>query len=331
MQYIPHLEKAGWHGMVWHNRPSYGDLLFAHGRSPLARLTLILRMCVALPGILMAGNFDIVFLQRRLPGFNWKPIFERLLRRTCGHLIFDFDDAIYLGSRAEAAFREIINFSDQVIAVSKYLANIAITPFKTTVIPTPVDTERFKPIVFEKFYKQNSAVIGWTGTSSNYQYLYPLASTLRRVVKCYPHTILKIICDKKPDPKILYGIDVKYVPWRAEIEVEQLQDIDPGIMYLSNDPWSMGKCGFNLIQYMSLGKPVVASPIGANIDIVKHGTNGYLAATTEDWNEYLIHLLSDPYLRFTMGREARKKIEKEFSVRGCFPKLEAVFQKALTL
>jgi glycosyltransferase involved in cell wall biosynthesis len=100
-------------------------------------------------------------------------------------------------------------------------------------------------------------------------------------------------------------------------------------MYLPDDPWTRGKCGFKLIQYMALGKPVVASPVGANLDIVKHGVNGYLAQTFDDWSECLIRLLKDATLRESLGREARQTVEASFSVRACVPKLLNVLHKAL--
>jgi glycosyltransferase involved in cell wall biosynthesis len=327
--YIPMLKKTGWHCTVWHQWPSYGNRLFAEGRSLNARVYQMLGMSIALPRILVAGNFDLVFLQRRLPGLLYPPFLERILKRTGHRFVFDFDDAIYLGSRAELSFREIIHFSDQIIAGNSYLASIADLPSKTTVIPTPIDTERFKPSSNGIFSNKNSLVIGWTGTVANYRYLYPLASTLKKIVERFPNTIIKLICDKPPDQGLLSGLKVRFVPWQANIEVEQLQDIDIGIMYLPDNSFTRGKCGFKLIQYMSLAKPVVASPVSANMEIINHGGNGYLAATMEEWYEYLTSLIGNEQLRTTMGYEARRTIEERFSVYSCFPKLEAVFRRAL--
>jgi len=330
LPFIPFLEKAGWRCTVWHKWPSYGSWLYAEGRSLKARIYQLLGMSVTLPRILTASNFDLVFLQRRLPGLLYPPFLERILKQIGHRVVYDFDDAIYLGSRADLSFREIIRFSDQIIAGNSHLSNIADSSSKTTVIPTPVDTDRFQPSSKGTFSNKNTLIIGWTGTAANYQYLYPLASTLRKVVERFPDTILKIICDKPPDIGLLSGLEVRFVCWQANIEVDQLQDIDIGIMYLPDNPFTRGKCGFKLIQYMSLAKPVVASPVSANLEIVNHGVNGYLAATMEDWYKYIIRLLGDAQLRATMGYEARETIEKKFSVRSCFPKLEAVFQRALT-
>ena len=50
-------------------------------------------------------------------------------------------------------------------------------------------------------------------------------------------------------------------------------------MPLPSDKWSEGKCGFKLIQYMALGIPAVASPVGVNSIIIEPGINGYLCTT----------------------------------------------------
>ena len=54
-------------------------------------------------------------------------------------------------------------------------------------------------------------------------------------------------------------------------------------MPLSDDPFSRGKCGFKLLQYIACGVPAVASPVGVNTDICDGGRTGILAATPADW------------------------------------------------
>lgn len=49
-------------------------------------------------------------------------------------------------------------------------------------------------------------------------------------------------------------------------------------MPLTADKWSEGKCGFKLIQYMSLGIPAIASPVGVNTEIVDDGVNSFFSS-----------------------------------------------------
>ncbi|MDI9527277.1 MAG: glycosyltransferase family 4 protein [Pseudomonadota bacterium] len=91
------------------------------------------------------------------------------------------------------------------------------------------------------------------------------------------------------------------------------------IMPLVDNPWTRGKCGFKLIQYMAAGLPVVASPVGANNDIVDHGHNGFLASTYSEWAEALSKLATNRDLRASFGAHGRKKIEEKYSVRSNLP------------
>jgi len=59
--------------------------------------------------------------------------------------------------------------------------------------------------------------------------------------------------------------------WSKNREIEDLLQFDIGIMPLSDDVWTRGKGGFKALQYMALGIPAVASPVGVNTEIIDHG------------------------------------------------------------
>ena len=98
--------------------------------------------------------------------------------------------------------------------------------------------------------------------------------------------------------------------------IEDLQEIDIGIMPLPNDEWANGKCGFKALQYMSLGVPAIVSPVGVNTDIVEHGMNGYVCDTAEEWEASLRAVLSDKDKVKTVAQNSRKKIEDYYSVKS---------------
>ena len=65
---------------------------------------------------------------------------------------------------------------------------------------------------------------------------------------------------------------------------------------------------------MAAGIPVVASAVGANRDIVTHGENGFLAATSEDWVHHISTLASDRVLRRKFGLKGRELVEQKYSL-----------------
>ena len=75
---------------------------------------------------------------------------------------------------------------------------------------------------------------------------------------------------------------------------------------------------------MACGLPVVASPVGANRDIVIDGENGFLAETADQWDTALRRLIADPALRQRMGDAGRRRVESHYSLRVHAPRLSAL-------
>lgn len=119
----------------------------------------------------------------------------------------------------------------------------------------------------------------------------------------------------------LPGVPVEYCTWNEATEVALLRTLDVGIMPLVDSPWERGKCGLKLIQYMACGLPVVASPVGVNAQIVRHGENGFLASTPQEWEAALAHLLMCPSLRQRMGASGRALVENQYTVQVQAPRL----------
>jgi len=99
-------------------------------------------------------------------------------------------------------------------------------------------------------------------------------------------------------------------------------------MPLPDNPWERGKCGFKLIQYMACGKPVVASPVGVNREIVVDGVNGFLASTPKEWVEALLRLKADPELRRAMGEKGRRMVEEKYCLQVTAPRLHRILLEA---
>jgi glycosyltransferase involved in cell wall biosynthesis len=133
---------------------------------------------------------------------------------------------------------------------------------------------------------------------------------LKELESQYDFTFL-VICNEKPSFTLS---SLQFTPWKESSEIEDLLQMNIGIMPLENDPWSEGKCGFKIIQYLSLGIPAVASPVGVNKAIIKDGQNGYLCTTKEEWYQSLLGLLEDSAKRTQMGSMGRLDIEEGYSI-----------------
>ena len=100
-----------------------------------------------------------------------------------------------------------------------------------------------------------------------------------------------------------------------DAEVGALQNFDIGTMPLPDSEWTRGKGGYKLLQYMAVGIPCVASPVGINSILIKEGVNGYLADSEDQWYKKLEMLIRDRALRESIGFEGRKMVENNILLK----------------
>jgi glycosyltransferase involved in cell wall biosynthesis len=66
---------------------------------------------------------------------------------------------------------------------------------------------------------------------------------------------------------------------------------------------------------MALGIPTICSPVGTNIEVIRHGENGLLASTPQEWLQQLETLIDDAALRRRLGDAGRQTVEERYSMR----------------
>ena len=264
-------------------------------------------------------KFDFVFVHREAtplgyPMIEW--ILAKVLRKK---VIYDFDDAIWMpNTTAEnhlvtwlkfpQKVNRIIKWSHMISAGNQFLADYALRFNPSVCInPTTIDTVgRHIP----KHNKGGVPVIGWTGTHSTLKYLELLRPVLEELSKLCDFQFV-VIGDRAPETPFP---NQRFVSWKKTTEIEDLNQIDIGVMPLENDKWAEGKCGFKALQFMALEKPVLVSPVGVNKEIVQSEVNGLHCETPNDWLKGLKLMIENRDLGLEMGRRGRKKVEQEYSV-----------------
>jgi glycosyltransferase involved in cell wall biosynthesis len=153
---------------------------------------------------------------------------------------------------------------DFVVAGNQFLKSETLhyNPY-VEVIPTSIDLSRYN--LKESFHRDGPIVIGWLGSSSTLKYLKDLSPVFEDLFKIFPNTRLKIVCDNFFD---LPNMPVIKKQWSLKEEVEDLKSFDIGVMPLTDDLWTRGKCGLKILQYYGVGVPVVCTPVGVNREIV---------------------------------------------------------------
>lgn len=328
-QFLPHLQHAGIKCRV---DPLFGATYFSilHVRSWLLQTMLKIPYVVArflkrLGTLLTLGQRDLIVIEGQLFPYA-PPLIERLLSRLCYRVVVEMDDAIYLTRGHERKMPVLFSMATGVIAGNDRLAAYASQySSRVTVVPTVVDTERFVPNPSRfalSFDRSNETItIVWIGLAYNLPYLDVLAPALRALQERH-RLKLRVVCSQPPE---MAGVDIEFRPWEYHREVEDLQDATIGVMPLMDTEWARGKCGLKLLQYLAVGLPAVASPVGVNRDILVNGENGFLASTEEEWYLRLESLCRDSQLRARMGEAGRRTVETRYSLALWGPRLAEVY------
>lgn len=328
LQFLPALERQGFTFDVQpllnnayvrsiYGGPSVG--LASHARSYARRVRALSRR----------HQYDVVWLEKE--AFPYIPsILEMPMLKGIPYVV-DYDDAWFhryeshwasplLGHKIDA----VMHGARIVVTGNEYLAARARAAGarQIEIVPSAVDLDRYQNLPLPP--PSQSLTIGWIGIPLNAHYLTLIQPPLRTLLGSVPFRLHVI---GAPVPRQLDGIPAESFPWAEDAEIARIAAFDIGIMPLHDTPWERGKCAYKLLQVMAAGKPVVASPVGANAQVVQHGVNGFLADSPEEWADAL-RRLEEPDLRRRMGAEARKTVEDQYSTAVVRPRLAAILTAA---
>jgi glycosyltransferase involved in cell wall biosynthesis len=293
--------------------------------------------------LLRSYRYDLLWIEKE--ALPWIPAWAELsiLQLTARRIIIDYDDAIfhrYDQHRSGIVRRLLGRKIDRVMAAADlvtvgngYLGWRAKRAGAREIaeIPTVVDLRCYPERPADSVRDAATFTVGWIGSPLTSAYLEWLRPALSELASRIPFRIILV----GASPTAMAGLPVERVAWSLATEAAQLARFDAGLMPLPDLPWERGKCGYKLIQYMASSLPVVASPVGANRDIVVPGETGFLAETRADWVSALIRLAQDPTLRRRMGMAGRRRAERHYSLQAMAPefidllsKVEAPFAAA---
>lgn len=249
-------------------------------------------------------------------------LFERLYVLLAKKIIYDIDDLVFLKPKSKAnPIAQLFKSSEKMIYLMKKANHvITCTPYldefvrkyndKTTDISSTINTDTYIPT--NKYSNDKPITLGWSGSFSTSKYLKLLKVVLKKIQQKYNARIL-IIGDASFK---IEGLEVEAVAWSQKEEVVMLSSIDIGLYPLPDEEWVYGKSGLKALQYMALGIPTIATAIGANFRVIENEVSGFLVESEEEWEDRICSLIESPELRKSIGLEARKKVEKYYSVNA---------------
>jgi glycosyltransferase involved in cell wall biosynthesis len=336
-QFLPYLEQHGikydivaWNGKAI--RPRFkgtkNPLLKAYDFIMSELVNYFVMTSKIIWALINIKRYDVVFVQKiTLMRLLY------LLRALKIKYVYDIDDAIYTLHSAElakvkqtvrvnAAIEYMKTARHMIVELPSTEAVAKENCKNVTTILGPIDTNRYRPSSKEG---RKAVTVGWIGSHSNTYYLFEIKDALENVCVKHQNAEVKLIGTRG---FVSSQQKIKLVEWSLRTELDELASFDIGIMPLTDDEWSRGKGSYKLLQYMALGIPSVASPVGINTTLLKDEKCGYLAKTGKEWEEKLSKLIEDKALRTEMGRTARESAIKYYSLDAAVEKFVAAIKQA---
>lgn len=330
LQYIPYFEDSGFSVVT---SPLFDDnylkTLYNKNRISIVKLVnyYMKRLCM----VLTAFRFDLILIEKE--AFPYLPsFFESLIRLSRKPYILDYDDAIFhnYDIHRNVFVRQIlgkkllglIKHSTAIMVGNCYLSDYVVghRSQHTEIFPTVIDLSRYtvEPIVFDGTLR-----IGWIGTPATVKYLRLLWPALEIISRDIKVKLVTIGAGEIVD----CPVPIEQYQWSINDENRLLSLIHVGVMPLPDNPWANGKCGYKLIQYMACGRPVIASPVGVNNDIVEPDI-GFLAADTTDWCNAFKYFYENPAKINSFGIIGRGKVESHYNSSIIASKMVELFHDA---
>lgn len=318
IQYFREIEK---NGIELEHSPLFDDIYLEnlYSGEKISAVYVLKRYLKRFLKLFLAKQYDLLWIEKEL--FPWMPLnIEGLLNFFGVRYIVDYDDAIF--HNYDNNPRKIVRFflknkipnvmknAKLVTVCNGYLKQKALDSGSKNIeiIPTVVDIEKYNTLYDTK---NEVLTIGWIGTPSTEKYIIELLPMFEKLSLMLNFKIVIIGGKNFMSGTCKYEI----LPWSQETESLMIEKIDIGIMPLLDSKWEQGKCGYKLIQYMACGKPVVASSVGMNCEIIEEGLNGFLVKSNDEWMSAIMKL-SDLDSRIKLGKYARQKVEKTFSLQS---------------
>jgi glycosyltransferase involved in cell wall biosynthesis len=334
LQYQPYLEAAG---IELDCRPLIGSAYLkslgtGRRRIPAATASAYLSR---LSQLLTRQVGDVIWIYAELFPYL-PPAFERLARATGRPIVYDLDDAFFhiYDSSPRPMVRELLGnklqplLRDAAICTcgNPYVLDYARRHSRNSVLlPTVVDTDLYRPRL-DSGIGNEPLVIGWIGSPSTWCYVRHALPVLAEM--CSRKNVRFRVIGAGAHAKTDYFPGMELADWAEEREVADVQQMDIGIMPLPDEPFTRGKSGYKLVQYMACAVPAVASPVGVNSDLIEDGGNGFLASSPEQWRQALSRLIDDAELRRRLGAAGRAKAEAGYSLAVHGPRFVEILNRA---
>jgi glycosyltransferase involved in cell wall biosynthesis len=244
--------------------------------------------------------------------------------------------------RRRLAYR-FVSRRSSMIAVSKgiklfLIERAGIKEERVTVIYNGIDAKVYQQCKDPDRVRKEFGINGRGPVIGTLGNLYPvkghtyLLRAAREVVRFFPKATFLIagrgaLLDHLQEEAAKLNIqqNVKFLGFREDIP-QLLQVMDLFVL-----PSLSEGLPVSLLEAMAAGKPVIATQVGGNPEVVIEAETGFLvpAGDPVSLSERIISLLRNPNLAERMGEAGRSRVEKDFGLNAMLEKYQQIYEDSL--
>jgi len=241
------------------------------------------------------------------------------------------------------SYKVFISQIKKIVAVSKDIQNLLreelkIPPQKVKLIYNGIDTHKFenkkdlKSLRKELNLSEEELILGNVGNLREVKDHHTLILSFHKVITLFPQAKLLIVGEGELKSSLVklcaeLGLENRVLFLGHREDVNLLL----GLMDLFILSSHSEGCSISLLEAMASGKPVIATRVGGNPELILDGKTGFLVppAEPDKLAEKIIFLLKDEKLSMKMGEEGKKRVKEKFSLETMVKNYEELYSKVL--
>jgi len=257
---------------------------------------------------------------------------------------------LYLKGWAGKRLRDwLLRRSDLILAISKQmkdtLINYGFNPEKIVLLPEGVEPVNDLDIaeieLMQKLKSKGKRILIYVGTLAKYRRLDFMLRAVRGVVRTVPEVHL-VVLGRAPveedeywlkEKAEKYGISDKitFVGWVPRSEVlGYIKGAEVGLSPFPQDVVSVNNSPIKILEYMVLGKPVVATDIPDQKTIIESSGGGIGVPYDErEFSQAILKLLNDQEMSRKMGEKGKAYVVANRSFSILADNLNAIYEKVI--
>lgn len=231
-------------------------------------------------------------------------------------------------SEAEWVAQKQIEMSDALICSTQFLLDKmkGMFPDKPAyLVPNSLDFDIWDKLTFQDGglppKPEGTIRIGYTGCSNHRKDLEMIREPMSAILKEFPNVQFFITPQPIPGGFFMGWPGVPNMGFVAKwVQIDQYPmflkswDLDIGVAPLQDNDFNRSKSNLRWLEYSAIHIPTVASRVYPFKNSIRHGEDGYVCNSSQQWYDVLRTLILDAQKRKQVGEAAYARVKSDFNM-----------------